>query len=127
MQKFSLSFNKKEEMFKGSFKDVSKEFILLLKGKRILEKVRPEFLELMPESFDGELNTDPKANPKNTLWVLFYLKVKATPEMKITMQKFLSRDININEKSDMLEFSIVIPTHSHYVEKMDENEIILNF
>ena len=127
MQKFSLPFDKKEGMFKGAFKDVSRDFILLLKEKGLLEKVRPEFVELMPESFDGELNTDPKANPKDTLWVFFYLKVKATPEMKIAMQKFLSRDIDINEKSDMLEFSIVVPIHSHYVEKIDDNEIILNF
>lgn len=126
MQKFCLPFDEKEEIFKGTFKNVPRDFILLLKNKGLLEKVRPEFVELMPENFDTEVNTDPIANTKE-LWVFFYLKVKATPEMKIATQEYLSRDIDINDEDDTLEFSILVPKNSEFVEKMDDNEIILNF
>lgn len=127
MPKFSMTFDPKEEMFNGTFKDVSRDFILLLKEKRLLEKVRPKFVELMPETFDGELSIDLSVCTKDMLWVVFYLKIQATPEMEISIQECLSRDIDISNKKGVLEFSILVPTNSEYIGKMEDDEVILNF
>ena len=126
-QTFTLVFNEKEEIYFGRFQGVAKSFIQLLKYQGFLEDVTSEFIESLPETFDGELNIVPEANGEDRLWVFFYTEMIATEEMKISTQKYLNRDIDINEDDDKLEFNIFVPKSSAYVQKSDEKEIILNF
>lgn len=127
MEKITLPFDQKNEMFMGEFKDVSRDFIQFLKDNGLLEKVTPEFIEMMPETFDGKLNIDPAANTEDAYWVFFYLNVKATEEMKISTQEYLSRDIDINEDDETLEFNFFVPKTSKFVIKADDQEMILSF
>lgn len=127
MKKFTLQFDPKNEMFMGEFKKTQREFIEFLKEKGFLEKVTQLFIDEMPETFDGEINIDPDANTKDTYKVFFYLEVKATKTMKISIQEYLSRDIDINDEDNELEFDILIPKNSKFVKKADDQEIIFDF
>ena len=127
MKKFTLQFDSKNEMFIGEFKKTPREFIKFLKEKGFLEKVTPLFIDEMPETFDGGINIDPDANTEDTYKVFFYLEVKATETMKISIQEYLSRDIDINDEDNELEFNILIPKNSKFVKKADDQEIIFDF
>lgn len=126
MQTFSLPFDPKDEMFMGSFKSVSREFIRLLKNMGLLEKVTEEFIETLPETFDMVVNNDPVANTEDKFWIFFYPDIKVTEEMKISTQEYLSRDINI-EEDDTLDFNILIMKDSKFVKKADDQELIFEF
>jgi len=127
MQTFTLPFNQKNEMFMGTFKGISRDFIEFLKDNGLLEKVTPEFIELMPETFDGELNIDPAANTEDEYWIFFYLNTVATKEMKEPVRVYLNKDIHFNEDDDTLEFDFLIPKNSTFITKADDQEIILSF
>lgn len=127
MKTLQLPFDPKNEMFMGNFKSVSREFIRLLKDIGLLEKVTEEFIDMLPETFDVSVNTDPMANTQDIFWVFFYLDVKATEEMKISTKEYLSRDINIEKEDDTLDFSIIIMKDSKFVKKADDQEIVFEF
>lgn len=127
MIEFTLTFDKKNEIFRGTFKELPKEFIGALKEQWFLERVTDEFIESLPDTFDGEIDIDEVANSEDTYWLFFYTEVKATDEIKMPIKKYQNRDININEDDDSLEFSIFIPKKSGIVKKADSKEIILSF
>lgn len=127
MKKFTLQFDSKNEMFIGEFKKTPREFIKFLKEKGFLEKVTPLFIEELPETFDGGINIDPDANTEDAYRLFFYLEVKATKTMKISIQEYLSRDIEINDEDDELEFDILVPKKSKFIETANKKEIVFDF
>lgn len=127
MSKFTLQFDPKNEMFIGKFEETPREFIEFLKEKGFIEKVTPLFIAEMPEKFNGEINMDPDANPEDKYWIFFYLSIKATDNMKISTQEYLSRDIDINDEDGKIEFNILVPKNSNFVKKANNKEIIFDF
>lgn len=126
MKKITLSFETKEGMFTGKFTGMPKEFIQELKNKGFLKRVRENFINMLPDVFDGEIQIDPDANTQTNYSLFFYLDVKATDEMKLPVQEFLSRDIGRNEDSGFLEFVITVP-RSLKIIKESKKKIEINF
>jgi hypothetical protein len=126
MTEFTLQFDKTNEMFRGEFKNISRAFIQRMKNKGLLEKVTPEFIEIMPETLDGEVNIDPASDPEDSYWVFFYLKTVATKEMKEPTRAYINQDINFNQDDDTLEFELFISKNSQFIKKTEDETIILS-
>lgn len=124
-----LEFNTEFSIFTTDFNKIPREFIYFLKKKYFLEKITGRFIEEFPETFNGYviIHANEIVNTKNCYNLLFYTLVQATENMKISAQKYLSRDIKINDKDDYLEFSILISKDSEYITIPNDQEIIFNF
>ncbi len=105
METFTLTFNTHDEIFRGNFKNISRDILTRIKEEGYLEKI---MIELFPETISGEILIDTCLDNDLNYQVDFYLDMVATPEMKKAINKWKNRNIEINEDDEKIKIHIII-------------------
>lgn len=128
-EKITLTLDEENNVFYGSFTDISKDLLQRLKNNEFAlkkeERIKHIVVDLFPDTVSGDILIEIADPDDETYDVDIYFDPIATKEMKDPVTKWNNRDIDLNEDDESLEIRFTTRKDSPIIQKNDENEIIL--